>query len=69
MIFSDDNFELMSRETIFSCDDYKTLASLSQKMTHNCAEEAKRKIEHSKHFDDERLNSIIEKYLIVFFNK
>ena len=69
MIFSDDNFELMSRETIFSCDDYKTLASLSQKMTHNCAKEAKRKIEHSKHYSKERLESLRSTFLKSFISE
>ncbi|EFI70858.1 hypothetical protein PBR_0242 [Segatella baroniae B14] len=38
-------------------------------MTHNCAEEAKRKIEHSKHYCKERLEKLRYDFLKDFISK
>ena len=60
------NYELISREYIFPCGDFKSLASLIQKMIPNCAEAAKFNFEHSKHFDAERLENLRNQFLTDF---
>jgi len=63
------NYELISREYIFPCGDYKTLASLIEKMIPNSSEEAKRNFEHSKHYSKERLEKLRYDFLKDFISK
>ncbi len=63
------NYELISREYIFPSGDFKTLASLIEKMVPNCEEEAKRNFEHSKHYNKERLDCLRSTYLKDFITK
>lgn len=63
------NYELINREYIFPCGDFKTLASLIEKMIPNCAEEAKRNFEHSKHYNTEQLDGLRSAFLMEFISK
>ena len=68
MIASDTggNYELICKDYIFPCGDFKALASIIQKMIPNCAEAAKFNFEHSKHFDAERLENLRNQFLTDF---
>lgn len=52
------NYELVSREYIFPCGDYKTLASLIESIQPKLTEQAKQNFDRSKHYGKERLESL-----------
>lgn len=52
------NYELINNDYIFPRGDYMKLASLIEKIIHNCKNEAIRNFEHSKYYNRERLDSL-----------
>ena len=63
------NYELINRDYLFPCGDYKKLAYLILKILEDPTIEAKRNFEHSKHYEKSRLDSIRLTFLKEFINK
>lgn len=62
------NYELISKEYIFPCGDYKALASLIIKLLPNLSTEAENNFEHSRHYNKNRLDTLRINYLKEFIN-
>lgn len=62
------NFELIDKDYIFECGDYKTLAKLIEKIRPNLSEQARKNFEHSKDYEKNMLDERRQKFFKEFVN-